>query len=161
MFFLAALSPKSSWFAHVNIEELCFFRSRFSTVRKTTCLVFGYVLVSENIAISCYHDSVRAQIRLVCFCATQIFILKHETFPICCADLFKSYSLLPAKPTYKLQSYWYYKYFKITKTLGTNSHDKFLSKAASQTYINSGVYFNSLVIKELFQHIITLKPCML
>ena len=34
---------------------------------------FWYIQVSENIAISRYHDSLIAPTRLVCSCATQIF----------------------------------------------------------------------------------------
>ena len=33
---------------------------------------FRYLLISENIAISCFHDSLTAPIRLVCSCATEI-----------------------------------------------------------------------------------------
>ena len=85
-----------------------------------------------------------ALIRLVCSCATQDF-LKSKKFHIFCADLFRGYSGLPAKPNFGQINCNHTK----IKSVRDYSCDKLSPKAASHSvYPQSDIWLQRYIYEK-------------
>ena len=104
---------------------------------KTIRLIFWYLLVSENIAISCYHEHDESLTAPIClYVHVPLRSLKSEqnkTIHVFCADMFRRYSQLPAKPFDQINYDHTTHITKIRKQFGDYSCDKLLPEATSRT----------------------------